>query len=65
MGGTLAEARARTSNPLSYTPSQVAKLAVTLVLAHVRIAPLTICVAVKRPTGGRPLSPGGPCRPDA
>jgi hypothetical protein len=32
-------------------------VALTLVVAHVRIAPLTICVDVKRSTGGRPLSP--------
>jgi hypothetical protein len=48
------------SNPFSFIPPQLAEVAFTLVLVHVRIAPRTICVAVKRPTGGRPLSPGGP-----
>src|SRR5215207_687773 len=46
--------------PFSINPSQFALVVVALGLAHVRIAALTICVGVKRPTGGSPLSPGGP-----
>src|SRR5580765_6574825 len=38
-------------------------VAVVVVLTQVRIAPLTICVGVNLPTGGRPFSPCGPVAP--
>ena len=45
-------------------PEQEAVVAVELVPVQVRIAPFTICVAVKKPTGGKSrLGPGGPGGP--
>ena len=55
----------RMSNPFSLIPSHETLVALALVLAQVRIAPLTICVGVKRLIGGSPLSPrAGPCGPE-
>jgi hypothetical protein len=50
----------RMSIPFSFGPLHVVVVAVALVLAQVRIAASTICVGVKRSTGGRPPGPGGP-----
>jgi len=55
----------RMSIPFSRGSLQVVVVAVALVLVQVRTAALTICVGVKRSTGGRPLGPGGPCGPVA
>ena len=55
----------RMSSPFNFGPSHWVVVAVVLVVVQVRIAALTIWVGVKLSTGGRPLSPGGPCGPVA
>ena len=53
----------RTSKPFSFSPPQLATVAVVFVVAQVRIALRTSWVGVKASTGGRSAGPCGPVVP--